>query len=816
MQPPEVGRLGDQETMSEDLITGVLTDFFTGGWRVAPFIKTADGYIGVKSWPKRAATNMQDLTVLIEEHTAKTNKPIVFGIVPPKGRYVVDIDTKKNVHALQLWKDKVAEAYGDPGLGISDLVVKTKSGGFHLYYSDGTDRQLHSPTSIFSKDSGIDIRGWTGMVIAPTSIGSAMDWQPGEYTIIKGRPTDPLMVLGLSKILGDTYDQADVYIETLLRQVNEALRNDSVSESLRYRLIPDALVIPSSARDNTLYKCARLCRLAGLSQDAAIIFMSEIAKRCEASPEEPLEHWIALAVDKAKRVYASETEMRMQTVSGFFQELDNAGTVLLRNVAKSYLHFRHGSAILRLDPRSTFSTDNVNNVLMGAEIRNDEGSTPVTKVLKAYSPKEVAYGAAMYPKANMPFFEFEDKRYVNTYHDPYAAFEPDPEIYEEAKQFVKVFDELVQHITGYEDGDNVRLLDKLAWMVQKPYRRMSTATIIYSHVRGSGKDSLMGLMREVIGRKYYLPITLDSIADPHTILHDKIICTASEVQLQTNSRGSMAAAEFMGKIKDLIAAKHISVNEKFISPYSAPIFSNFFILSNFELSSLLEPGDRRWDVFHAAEEKMDQNRFGALVDVISDGIWLDRSARDQQLRKHIIYAIRMALMDRPVVDTMDRSEAVMNDVKRTLMEGQNPPALQWMYENLPPYFTEDMLMMACHFCPMRAVPEWIMKQMREHFGPTFKTLHRSNRQAHRLSNSPVLSIKSDGNHKVPQLDFNVKHTGKTVYYLDSRMRNVSASDSDIRAGMQTWYTTMITRYYGNVATLPAQKPDGTQGPDLIP
>jgi len=801
--------------MSEDLVTGVLTDFFLGGWRVAPFIKTSDGYIGVKQWPKRAATNMQDLQVLIEEHSAKTSKPLMFGIVPPKGRYVVDIDTKKNVHALQLWKDKVAEAYGDPAMGIPELVVKTKSGGYHLYYSDGTDRQLHSPTSIFSKDSGIDIRGWTGMVIAPTSIGSAMDWQQGEYTIIKGRPTDALTVLGLSKILGDTYDQADVYIESLLRQVNEALRNDSVGESLRWRLIPDSLIIPSSSRDNTLYKCARLCRLSGMSQDAAIIFMTEIGKRCEASPEEPVEHWIELAADKVKRVYANESEMRLQTVSGFFQELDNAGTVLLRNVAKSYLHFRHGSTILRLDARSTFSTENIGNALMGVEIKNDEGSTPCKKVITSYAPKEVAYGAAMYPKANMPFFEFEDKRYVNTYHDPFMAFEPDPELFEEAKTFVPKFNELINHITGYEEGDNVRLLDKLAWMVQKPYRRMPTATIIYSHVRGSGKDSLLGLMREIVGRKYYLPINLDSITDSHTLLHDKIICCASEVQLQTNARGTMAAAEFMGKIKDLVAAKHVSVNEKFVSPYNAPIFSNFFVLSNFELSSLLEPGDRRWDVFHAAEEKLDQARLGDLVDVISDGIWLDRTARDNQLRKHIIYALRLALKERLVSDTMDRTEASMNEVKKALMEGQNPPTLQWMYENLPPYFTEDVLMMACHFCPMRAVPEWIVKQMREHFGPQLKTLHRTNRQAHRLANSPVLTVKSDGNGKVPMLDFQVKNSGKTIYYLDGKIRNAAITDSNLRESMKAWYGTMVARYYGNVAQLPAQKPESAAGPDLI-
>ena len=349
--------------MAEDILTNIITEFFSGGWRVAPFIKTQDGYIGVKTWPKRAATNAADLQLLVDEQAQKSSKTPILGIVPSKGQYVVDIDTKKNISALQLWKDKVAEAYGDISLAVPNLVVKTKSGGFHLYYSDGSDRQLHSPTSIFSKDSGIDIRGYTGMVIAPTSIGTMEDWQLGEYTIIHGRPTDKLTVLGLSKILGDSYDEADTFIKLTLSQVNDALRNDSVNELNRHRLLPDSMVIPSSSRDNTLYRCARLCRLAGLSQDAALIFMSHIGARCEASPEEPTSHWQALAADKVRRVYASNTEMQLQTVAGLFDELDNAGTVMLRGVSKSYFYFRLGSPILRIDARSKYSIDNMTNVL---------------------------------------------------------------------------------------------------------------------------------------------------------------------------------------------------------------------------------------------------------------------------------------------------------------------------------------------------------------------------------------------------------------------------------------------------------------------
>ncbi len=798
--------------MVEDLVTGIITDFFNGGWRVAPFSKTPDGYIGVKGWPKRAATNAADLQLLVEEKRQQTSRDLVFGIVPPKGRYIVDIDTKKNSSALQLWKDKVAEAYGTTESAYPDLVVKTKSGGFHLYYSDGSDRQIHSPTSIFSKESGIDIRGITGMVIAPTTIGTEFDWQFGDYTIIRGRPTDPLVVLGLSKILGDAYDEADVYLRVVLTRVNESLRNDSVHEMARHMLLPDDLIIPSSSRDNTLYRCARLCRLAGISQEAAVSFMIHLAHRCEATPEEPLEHWIAIATDKVKRVFASATEMKFQTTTGFFDELDNAGLVALNGVSRSYYYFRYGSKMLNIEPRSRYAVDNFVNVIQGISIEADDAPVPVRKLMPNYTPKQKAFNTAMYPKANMPYFDFEDIKYANTYYDPFAAFEPTPSILERALPYLDMFNQFTRHITGYEDGDDARLLDKLAWIVQRPYRRLTTGTIIYSHMRGSGKDLFMSLVREIVGRPYYMPITLKSIESPHVLLHDKLVCTASEVQLQTNARGNIAAASFMGRLKDLVTAKTVYVDEKFIQPYSAPIFANIFILSNFELSSILEPGDRRFDVFHATEEKLDQSRFSTIADITNDGKWIEKTQEDRLFRKHVIYALRKALYERSVDESLDSTEAVMNPVKTALLESQNPPAIEWMAQNLPPYFTEEVAMMACHFCPMKIQPEYVLKKLREHLGTQLKPLYRSGRQIFRLNGSPRLELRTNGSAgTMPILSFGAKTSDasarRAVYFFDRGVHDTMPADAQLRKEMAQWYETMVSRYYGNVTSLPGQKPD---------
>lgn len=326
----------------------------------------------------------------------------------------------------------------------------------------------------------------------------------------------------------------------------------------------------------------------------------------------------------------------------------------------------------------------------------------------------------------------------------------------------------------------------------------------------------MSLVRELVGRQYYMPIDLQSIESPHIMLHDKIVCTASEVQLQTNARGTIAAASFMGKLKDKVTAKNVYVDEKFVQPYSAPLFANFFLLSNFELSSILEPGDRRMDVFHAAEEKMDQERFGDLADIGNDGIWVERGGQANSLRRHVIYAIRRALLERKIDSHFDRQEAQMNTVKQELMQYQNPPAIEWMIANLPTYFTEDVVMMACFFCPMRVLPEYVMKQLKEHLGPGLVNVYRGT-SIYRMNGAPKLESHSDGGRSTPMLSFAVESTHrKSVYYFKSSIRDTAVpSDPMLRQELRKWYDTMVTRYYGNTGTLPGSKPDIERKPDLI-
>ena len=87
-----------------------------------------------------------------------------------------------------------------------------------------------------------------------------------------------------------------------------------------------------------------------------------------------------------------------------------------------------------------------------------------------------------------------------------------------------------------------------------------------------------------------------------------------------------------------------------------------------------------------------------------------------------------------------------------------------------------------------------------------------------MNGSPRIESRNDGGGgKIPVLIFDIKtnEQRKAVYYFNSTIRATDPSDSNLKAMMRNWYEDMIKRYYGNVITLPGNKPDGEIKSDLI-
>lgn len=691
--------------MTEDLHTDIINRYFEGGWRIAPFCKSKSGYIGLERWTSRPAKNTLELQNLLEEARTKFRGNIIFGVVSPPGRYIVDIDVKKNLSALQLWQEKVRDAYGSAVPELPSLVVKTKSGGYHLYYSTGDNNSVRSPTGVFGKDSGIDIRGATGMVVMPSGIGTEEDWSPGDYIVIRGTPNAALTTLPLYKILPNAASENDRWENAIYEQLNDVIRNSHISEMDRWRFINPELTIPASNRDNMLFRIARLCRHGGLSIEAANAFIKKIAAHCEITPDDSIDHWVGVGLDKIKRIYGDAKELELNTVAALYNELDNSGCVLVSSGIKASYYFTKNSAILDIKAGEQLSEEVFKIRMRGTYVYTDEGNISATKLIAQYRPKKRAYAVALHPR-NVPFFEFENQEYVNNYVDPFINIRTIkiPEI-----NIVDSFKDFIYHIVGGSDDDMDLMLKKIAWIIQHPDRRRPVATFIYSKTRGVGKDIFADLLAYFIGVKYAKRMPIEALSSQFTNFNDSILTIISEVQIYAGGYGVKNARDIMGRIKSLITEKSMVVNQKFMQPYSAPIYTNFLLLSNYEPSAIIEPGDRRMEVFHASEEKFNQSKFGLLADLTNNAYWYNREAE----RFGYFNAIREFLCGVEIEDSFDRTTAEMNEVKNDIIAEALPAGVKWLISNLPSVFTRELVQYAATICPFKIMPEYAFDQLRD-------------------------------------------------------------------------------------------------------
>ena len=796
---------------NEHDIYQIIDAYFKAGWRIAPFKKKeGGGYHGVKQWPTRAATSHQELEDLCRE----MRPPFIFGVVPPEGRYILDLDTKGGKDGYTNWLEHIKRLFPLGDAPEPAIIVRSKSGGYHFYYQHTKKVKLPSPTAVLGKNSGVDIRGYTGMVVMPMRMGD--DWQPGEYVMIHGKPDSPLTTLPFNQVVpreavtrnGD----ADLQI------IYEALQNKKFPPARRWEALPE-LVIGESGRDNTLFLAAKMCRRCELSHDDAKLFMDALAHRCELNEGETIDHWKAVAEEKLRRAY--EGEHRIQSVNDFYNELKYAGVVRCAMEGGSIYYVRHGSKMLSLPPYRAYTVQAITDLLRGQVVSVSEQGKAIFahKVFAEWRPEIIVDSYGMMPKEDEAFFYNAEREYcVNTYRPAFQGFEPDDSLQRRVREeVVPIFRELVYHVAGGEKSGDY-LLQKFGWIVQRPYIKPVTANIIFSHTRGAGKDSLMDLIGQLFDPKYYIKLEEADFERNFNVYQEKLIAVFSEVQMSGNNSNYSRRdlQKLAGRIKQLITNRTILVEEKFKPSRMVESFTNFFMLSNYKLEAIMETGERRFDVFQCIEEKIDQSKFGLLLDVANR-----QNRRDVQFSDHnnirwwdnILYGLREYLLSIECGD-LRKSEAQMTELKAEMMAAYAGEAVTWLRENMPPYFTKDMVMWAATFCPHKIDHTYAFQRLQETFGLVMKPVKKEGMGHFRLKGSPTLQAKDDGaGRKHLTLEFgktNDSNSRCQLYTFREDEISKSASESSeafLKRQMKAWIDQMHGRYFGSAVTLPGAKID---------
>jgi hypothetical protein len=148
---------------------------------------------------------------------------------------------------------------------------------------------------------------------------------------------------------------------------------------------------------------------------------------------------------------------------------------------------------------------------------------------------------------------------------------------------------LLQHLKDLSgDPDFYEyFLDCLAFKVQFPHRKNNIAIILKS-LQGAGKDSFCDWFgNEILGSKYYLNIQgLTQLENFNALLSCKLFVVINEFEIKE----SIANKE---KLKALITSVENVINEKHEKQRKEKDYSNYFFLTNNEISFSIESGDRR-------------------------------------------------------------------------------------------------------------------------------------------------------------------------------------------------------------------------------
>lgn len=94
-----------------------------------------------------------------------------YGIVASSDLVIIDIDCKNNINGVEIF-NKLQEEAGKDLTNRDNMIVKTPSGGYHIYYKYPSNCEIEIKNSVSKLGQNIDIRAGNGYCVAP---GSSID-----------------------------------------------------------------------------------------------------------------------------------------------------------------------------------------------------------------------------------------------------------------------------------------------------------------------------------------------------------------------------------------------------------------------------------------------------------------------------------------------------------------------------------------------------------------------------------------------------------------------------------------------------------------
>lgn len=571
---------------------------------------------------------------------------------------IFDLDNKDGKNGTAEFK-KFQSTYGLPR---PELVVKSKSGGYHLYYAKPDKLKNLGIKSVASlsmggvKYPGLDVRGDGGMVVGPLSEGPESEWTEGNYQIIKGSPSVMLSEIPASVLSG--LSKASINDSLIVPTREESMDELDI---LKRGEIPPRL--SNGNRNNGFYLYLNALRNKGFSLETARRYVQELIKVTE-NPET-----LADSVDvedMLQRIWKVDLNNPYDTC----RDLIDSGLYRLTAYRNKLMY-----VILNenqyIDSRSPHDLPSMKQLLAKYARRmvTPDGKSKIINPAELIdglitSDREVAT-IGFKPGASEVFTLTEaygGRRYLNTWHDPRLHI--DSRDYN--PQYWDQFKFIVSRIFGPEGSDEYQLgLDFPAWLLQKPGVRPIVAPFIMSRVRGAGKSLYLWLLGQIFGysklgelqaRQYKVEEIGNRFFNPS----GSTILMFDEVQFPVHRDMRKEASGFWKHLKSLVTLDTIPVEYKGGDVgVQMPNFAGILMAGNTGNNFPIEEFDRRIWLIDNDPPELERG-------VVDEFFAMQKNQLTREEKRTIINSLLMDMNRHEIKLPLDCMRAPMNEIKREM------------------------------------------------------------------------------------------------------------------------------------------------------
>ena len=477
---------------------------------------------------------------------------------------IFDLDCKDGKDGLKEFK-ALQERFKIPA---AEFVVRSKSGGYHLYYAKPDKLKNLAIKSVANiavggqRYPGVDVRGNGGMVVGPTAEGPSSEWSSGTYQIIKGDPNSDLspiptdVVMALSKASVEQEYGSDLVAERPPMDELDKLKRGEIPE-----------VLSKGNRNVGFFHYLTALRNKGFSASTAKTYALQLVEVTE--DKATLSESVNID-DMISRIWKIDLNNPYDVCRDL---LDNGLYRLTSYKTKlTYIILNQNPYI---DSRAAHDIPAVKQLLarFSRKMTDSAGKTkiinPADAIDAMISPDREVATLGFKPGASEVFTLTDmegGKKYLNTWNDPRKMGRASDKSM--AKKYMDELDIVIQRIFGPKGSDEYDLAyDFPAWAIQNPGVKSAVAPFIMSRTRGAGKSLYLSILSQIFG--YSLTgelqvrqIKVSEISTRFFNPSSAAMLLFDEVQFPVHRDMRREATEFWRHLKNLVTADTIPVEFK--------------------------------------------------------------------------------------------------------------------------------------------------------------------------------------------------------------------------------------------------------------